>query len=215
MQDNRHYTVWDGICLQIDEALRAFLGEPKTTERIYPAKDKQEADLTQKERQHAAALMRVNHAGEVCAQALYHGQALGSHSAHIKETMKRAAMEEGDHLAWCKIRLNELQSHASYLNPFWYAGSFTIGLVAGWIGDEWSLGFLAETESQVVKHLERHLTLFPIEDQKSISILQQMQKDEAKHRDHAFAEGAKILPPIVKKMMTLASRVMVKTAYWI
>jgi len=215
MPKDRHYTLLDHLCLGIDQALRAVLANAKTTERTYPAKNEREADLTLEQRKQAAALMRINHAGEVCAQALYQAQGLVSHRPELREKLQRAAIEEGDHLAWCHTRLVELGSHVSYLNPFWYAGSFAIGLAAGVIGDRWSLGFLAETENQVVKHLEKHLQLLPSGDQKSYKILQQMHQDEAEHRDYAINEGAAILPEWVKKVMQMTSKIMVKTAYWI
>ncbi|MEO8401295.1 MAG: 2-polyprenyl-3-methyl-6-methoxy-1,4-benzoquinone monooxygenase [Gammaproteobacteria bacterium] len=215
MSEHRHYSLLDNICLGLDQALRAVFANAKTTERPYPAKDLVEADLTQDQRKQVAGLMRVNHAGEVCAQALYHGQGLVSRRLDVKEKMQQAAIEEGDHLVWCNKRLTELGSHASYLNPLWYTGSFAIGLTAGLIGDKWSLGFLAETENQVVKHLEEHLQLLPQIDQKSFRILEQMHQDEAEHRDHALDSGAAVLPVWIKKMMQMASKVMVKTAFWI
>jgi ubiquinone biosynthesis monooxygenase Coq7 len=129
--------------------------------------------------------------------------------------MQQAAIEEGDHLSWCKQRLDELGSHTSYLNPFWYAGSFCMGMVAGIVGDKWSLGFVAETEKQVIRHLEGHMEMLPAEDARSYKIIEKMEKDEAKHRDEAIAAGAKELPEVVKKGMGLTSKVMVKTAYWI
>jgi len=212
---SRHYSLKDNLCLGLDQVLRAVLDNPKTTGRMYPAKNEKDSSLTQEEKRHAAGLMRVNHAGEVAAQALYHAQGMASHSPALKEKMHQSAIEEGDHLAWCKERLIELGSHTSYLNPLWYGGAFLIGLTAGYIGDKWSLGFLAETENQVVHHLESHLRHLPAIDQKSIRILEEMQKDEAKHRDEALNEGAAILPAWIKKLMSLASKVMVKTAYWI
>ena len=215
MLNLRHYSAIDYICFGLDQALRAISDNTKTTERLYPAQHEQEPILTSTERKHSAALMRVNHAGEVSAQALYHGQGLVSRSLELKEKMYQSALEEGDHLAWCRTRLAELGSHTSYLNPVWYTGSFVIGLTAGLIGDQWSLGFLAETENQVVQHLEHHLHRLPEQDIKSQKILQQMQKDEAEHRDAAIEAGAAILPQPIKKLMSILSKVMVKTAYWI
>jgi ubiquinone biosynthesis monooxygenase Coq7 len=209
----RHYSFIDKLCLSTDQALRAVSGTVTTTNRDYPAKDEPELQLTDDQRKHHAALMRVNHAGEVCAQALYHSQSLLSHDLPIREKMQQAAIEEGDHLAWCQKRLTELQSHTSYLNPFWYAGSFLIGLIAGRFGDKWSLGFLAETEQQVVNHLESHLTSLAKEDQKTFKILRQMQADEAHHRDDAHQLGASTLPIWVKKLMVFTSKIMVKVAY--
>ena len=215
MSQNRHYTFFDSLCLGIDQALRAVFADAKTTERPYPAEHETETPLTTDERKHAAGLMRVNHTGEVCAQGLYQAQALVSRRRELKKALQQAAIEEGDHLTWCSTRLAELGSHASYLNPLWYAGSFAIGLTASIAGDKWSLGFLAETESQVVKHLEKHLELLPASDNKSHKILQQMQKDEAEHRDQAIHSGAATLPTWIKKCMQVTSMIMVKTAYWI
>lgn len=209
----RQYSFLDKVCLNIDQAVRALADNPKTTNKVYPAKKIKEEILTDQERKHAAALMRVNHAGEICAQALYQGQALVSYHEATYENLQQAALEEGDHLSWCKKRLDELGDHTSYFNPFWYFGSFCIGVAAGLIGDEWSLGFIVETERQVIKHLERHQGLLPHQDQRSLRILQQMEKDEAKHRDEAIASGAKELPNLIKKGMMLTSKIMVKTAY--
>jgi len=215
MPEKRHYTLQDKICLGIDQALRAIFANPKTSGRVYPGKNEAESHLTSEQRKHAAALMRINHAGEVCAQALYHGQGLVSRRHDVKEKMQQAALEEGDHLAWCQTRLLELGSHTSYLNPCWYVGSFAIGITAGLIGDKWSLGFLAETENQVVTHLEKHLQQLPENDKRSYQILWQMREDEAQHRDDAMQFGAAKLPGLIKKIMRFTSKVMVKTAYWI
>lgn len=213
MSEKRCYTLLDKLCLNIDQAVRAILATAKTSGRQYPGKNESEADLTVDERTEAARLMRINHAGEVCAQALYHGQGLVSRRLDVKEKMQQAMIEEGDHLAWCQTRLAELGSHTSYLNPGWYAGSFAIGLVAGLIGDKWSLGFLAETENQVVSHLEKHLQQLPVNDKRSLAVLSQMREDESQHRDEALHAGAVELPGFIKKMMRLVSKVMVKTAY--
>lgn len=157
--------------------------------------------------------MRINHAGEICAQALYHGQGVASRADDIQAKLREAALEEGDHLVWCQTRLEELGSHTSYLNPLWYAGSFCIGLTAGMVGDRISLGFVAETERQVIKHLQGHLSQLPKQDERSQKILAQMADDEAKHRDEAIAAGAEELPKPIKKMMSWVSKIMVKTAY--
>jgi ubiquinone biosynthesis monooxygenase Coq7 len=215
LHTKRHYSFIDKLCIHADQALRAISGAVTTTDRPYPAKNITEPVLTESQRKQHAALMRVNHAGEVCAQALYHSQGLVSHNPAIREKMQQAAIEEGDHLAWCQQRLTELNSHTSYLNPFWYTGSFLIGLLAGKCGDQYSLGFLAETEQQVVNHLEKHISTLSAEDQKSFNILQQMQADEASHRDDAKTLGAKELPKSIKKLMALTSKIMVKIAYWI
>lgn len=211
----RHYTFLDKICLGMDQALRALTDTPKTTGSAYPANGIEPAVLSEEQRKHAAGLMRVNHAGEICAQALYHGQSILSRTPEMQAHLQEAALEEGDHLAWCKQRLDELDSHPTYLSPFWYVGSFSIGVMAGIIGDNWSLGFIAETERQVIKHLKSHLDLLPPEDKRSVAILQKMESDEAKHRDEAIESGGRELPEPIKQMMGLVSKIMVKTAYWI
>jgi ubiquinone biosynthesis monooxygenase Coq7 len=215
MGSHRHYNFLDRLCLGVDQAVRALMGTVKTKGVDYPGKSVEEASLSAEQRKAAAALMRINHAGEICAQALYHGQGVVSRSAIVQEKMYLAAMEEGDHLAWCLMRLDELGSHSSYLNPLWYVGSFCIGMVAGMIGDKWSLGFIAETERQVITHLQNHLAKLPPEDKRSYAILQKMEADEAKHRDDAICLGAKDLPWTIQKGMALTSKMMVKTAYWI
>lgn len=211
----KHYTAIDQLCLGFDQFLRALSDTPLTTGRSYPGGKEKGAALTQAETKHAAGLMRINHAGEICAQALYHGQALASRGSATGEQLRQAAIEEGDHLAWCNRRLLELGSHTSYLNPLWYLGSFCIGLTAGLAGDRWSLGFVAETEKQVVHHLQGHLKQLPEKDAKSIRILEQMQKDEEEHRHEALQLGAAHLPRWMQKMMGWVSQVMVKTAYWV
>lgn len=211
----RNYSALDRFCLGLDQALRAVTGSAATTGRAYPAENQTEAQLSPEQRKQVAGLMRVNHAGEVAAQALYHGQGLASRNPRIQQHMRQAALEEGDHLAWCQKRLLELGSHTSYLNPIWYLGSFAIGMTAGFIGDKWSLGFVAETETQVVKHIDEHLHLLPSVDQKSQKILQQMQIDEAQHHDDAIQSGAVTLPPFIKKLMSLTAKIMVKTAFWV
>ncbi|HEX2548928.1 MAG TPA: 2-polyprenyl-3-methyl-6-methoxy-1,4-benzoquinone monooxygenase [Gammaproteobacteria bacterium] len=216
MKNNlRHYSPFDQLCMTLDNAMRAIANTAKTTERAYPGAVLPETNLSEDERLHAASLMRVNHAGEVSAQALYHGQALVSRSPSLKNKMHNAALEEGDHLHWCHQRIVELGSHTSYLNPFWYTGSFVIGVTAGIFGDRISLGFLAETENQVVQHLQNHLQKLPEKDVKSYAILQQMQIDEAHHRDDAQDAGAATLHPVIKKIMGFTSKIMVKMAYWV
>ncbi len=203
----------------IDEVLGTIFGSTKITARSYPADSlepaRAEPELSQAQKQHAAALMRVNHVGEVCAQALYQSQALTATSQAVKESMNQAANEENDHLAWCEQRIEELGGHKSYLNPLWYAGAFGIGIIAGIAGDKWNLGFVAETERQVVKHLQAHLKELPKNDHRSRSIVEQMQKDEAQHATQAVAAGATELPEPIKKVMELASKVMTSTAHWI
>jgi ubiquinone biosynthesis monooxygenase Coq7 len=215
MSSPRSYTFLDRLCLGVDQAVRALADTSHAVGRSYPAKSLEKHSLSDAERKQSAALMRINHSGEICAQALYHGQAVVSKSHLVQQSMHQAALEEGDHLIWCKKRLDELGSHTSYLNPLWYTGSFCIGMVAGMIGDQWSLGFVAETERQVIKHLESHLHTLPKNDERSRHILSQMEKDETKHRDEALASGARQLPNLIRKLMTLTSKVMVKTAYWV
>lgn len=214
--NQRHYSKVDQFCLGLDQFVRGLAGKTAASQqRDYPARKTPEAELTRSERKHAAGLMRVNHAGEVAAQALYHAQALMSREPCVKQQMQTAALEEGDHLAWCEQRLRELGDKTSLLNPVWYAGSFAIGMAAGLAGDKWSLGFVAETERQVVNHLQTHLQKLPEKDQRSAQVLQQMQADEATHRDSAINAGANVLPDTIKKLMHFISRMMVKAAYWI
>ena len=197
-----------------DRALHT-LAAPASAQRPNPAQGEALRELEDDERRHAAALMRVNHAGEIAAQALYHGQALTARNPEIRDTLRRAADEEGDHLAWCDERLRELGSRPSLLNPLWYAGSFAIGALAGVCGDRVSLGFLVETERQVEGHLEDHLERLPSEDARSRRVLEQMKRDEIRHGDTAQAAGAAELPAPVKLLMKLTSRVMTRTAYWV
>ena len=213
MTTQRHYSFFDKLCLGVDQVVRALTDQPRTSGNPYPAENVEDHPLTESQRLHAAGLMRVNHAGEICAQALYHGQGVVSRDAKVQIKMEQAAIEEGDHLAWCKRRLVELNSHTSYLNPFWYAGSFCIGMAAGMIGDEWSLGFVAETERQVIKHLEKHKQLLPSHDVRSYQILAQMEVDEDKHRREAIANGARELPDVIKQIMSFTSKIMVNAAY--
>lgn len=183
--------------------------------RKTPGNDVNNYKLSNVEKKHVAGLMRVNHAGEVCAQALYQGQALTAKLESVKEKMQKAAEEEIDHLAWCEERLIELDSFPSYLNPLWFFGSFFIGAVAGILGDKWSLGFVAETERQVGQHLKNHLALLPLQDLKTKAIIEQMYEDETKHANEAVNAGGSELPNIVKKIMSLASRVMTTSSYYI
>ena len=210
----RHLSPIDQFISQADHALRTVLGRPRITERANPATAK-ECSLSETERSQAAGLMRVNHAGEVSAQALYQGQALTARLEKVRASMERAAMEENDHLAWTEQRLHELGSHKSLLNPIWYAGSFAIGAFAGAIGDRWSLGFVAETEHQVVRHLDEHLAKLPQQDLRSRQILEQMKEDEAHHATVALEGGGSPLPPGIKKLMSAMSKVMTSSAYYI
>jgi len=215
MNKERQYSTTDHLCLNIDSVLRTLFNNPQTTQRPYPVEKNKKTHLSQQEQQHSAGLMRINHAGEICAQALYQGQAVTSQSTVTREKMQQAALEEGDHLAWCCRRLEELGSHTSYLNPLWYTGSYLIGLAAGMAGDRWSLGFVAETEKQVVAHLQKHLETLPEKDEQSYQILQKMQKDEEQHREEAISLGAIELPAVIQKAMQWTSCIMVKAAYWI
>lgn len=211
----RHLSPIDNFILQADHALRTVIGKPKITERPNPAEGTADAELSTAERKLAAGLMRVNHAGEVSAQALYQGQALTARLDEVRSSMERAALEENDHLAWTEQRLRELDSHRSLLSPLWYTGSFAIGAFAGALGDKWSLGFVAETEHQVIRHLDKHLAKLPPQDQKSRQILEQMKQDEAHHATVALEGGGASLPWPVKKLMTAMSRVMTTSAYYI
>jgi len=211
----RNYTPFDQLIMSADTALRTLFGEPIITERGYPADDISEVAFSEQEKKHIAGLMRVNHCGEVSAQALYQGQSLTSRNSEIREKLRQAALEENDHLNWTKNRLQELGSNTSILNPLWYGGSFAIGAFAGAIGDKWNLGFLAETEHQVVEHLESHLNKLPGGDLRSRAILEQMKTDELKHATTAIEQGAAELPPPVKKLMAAMSKVMTGSAYYI
>jgi len=201
--------------MNFDQALRTVFGKPQVTERTPPDTDLQQSELSKEEARHVAGLMRINHAGEVCAQALYQGQALTAKLPNVREKMERAAQEENDHLAWCENRLKELGDHTSYLNPFWYGGSFAIGALAGLAGDKWSLGFVVETERQVVKHLDSHLQQIPAQDEKSRAILEQMKIDEGHHATVALQAGGAELPTPVKKLMQTTSKLMTRTTYWL
>ena len=171
--------------------------------------------LDGRERRRAAGLMRVNHAGEVAAQALYRGQSLAARDTAVRAAMEEAAREESDHLAWCRTRLEELGASPSRLDPLWYAGSFALGATAGLAGDRWSLGFVVETERQVVEHLDDHLARLPAGDRRSRALLERMRADEQRHATRAHAAGAAALPPIVRGAMRAASKVMTRSAYWI
>lgn len=203
----------DQLIVQFDQALRTLVPGASTARRTTPARGKPEHELTQEQRQHAAALMRINHTGEVCAQALYQGQALTAKLPDIRTAMEHSAQEEVDHLAWCEQRLRELDSRTSYLNPLWYGLSFGLGAAAGLAGDKWSLGFVAETEQQVCEHLREHLEKLPREDEKSHAVLNQMLVDEKNHGETARLAGGADLPMPIKLGMTLMSVVMKKTVY--
>lgn len=212
---NRHFSLMDNFLIHADLARKTLCVQPKDHQRVYPAQNTSENNLSEQEKKHSAGLMRVNHAGEVCAQALYQGQAITARSCFVKEKMQAAADEELDHLAWCNQRLSELNSHTSYLNFIWYCGALSLGVIAGMVGDRWSLGFLAETEEQVVRHLESHLGTLPQEDERSRVIVEQMRDDESQHRDMAFEAGAANLPRFIKYLMAMSSKIMTRTAYFL
>lgn len=211
----RRYNNFDQLVMNADTALRTLFGAPITSEREYPAAAISDAEFSADEKNRIASLMRINHSGEVSAQALYQGQALTCRNDAIREKLNLAAIEENDHLSWTKCRIDELGGHTSLLNPIWYGGSFAIGAFAGAIGDKWNLGFLAETEHQVVAHLESHLNKLPGGDLKSRAVLQQMKIDEAIHATTAIDSGAAELPPPVKKLMAIMSKIMTRTTYYI
>lgn len=211
----RHYSLWDQAILHFDKHLRAIALAPIVATRISPAEPIPEGKLSEKERKHAAGLMRVNHVGEVCAQALYQGQALTARSSPIKKKLQQAAVEERDHLQWCQQRLEELNSHASYLTPFWYSSACLFGLMAGLLGDRVSLGFLAETEHQVARHLNKHLLYLPLNDNKSREIVKQMRLEEMEHAATAEESGAIPLPLLVQWAMQGLSKFMTVLAYYI
>lgn len=204
----------DALIVGFDRALRTVFS-PASTIRPVPGNDLAEAELAQSERAHVAALMRVNHCGEICAQALYQGQALTSRDTSIRQALEQAGREETEHLAWTSQRIEELNGRKSLLNPFWYAGALTMGALAGKCGDAWNLGFLAETERQVEAHLEGHQARLPAGDQRSRAILEQMRIDEANHADMARQLGGKELPTPVKAGMRLAAKVMTSVSYYL
>jgi ubiquinone biosynthesis monooxygenase Coq7 len=210
----RRYTLADRLIAPLDQVLRT-LSSTTASVRPYPAEGVAETVDSAADRREAAALMRVNHAGEVAAQALYQGQATVAGSAATRASLMEAADEESDHLAWCARRIEELGGRTSLLNPLWYAGSFTIGALAGLSGDRTSLGFVAETERQVVEHLEGHLHRLPRSDARTRAIIQQMSADEERHGHNALNAGGAALPAIVGHMMRLTARVMTRTAYWL
>jgi len=203
----------DRFIIGFDTALRSVVGGANAQRPTPGSESGANIALDSEQRKHAAGLMRVNHVGEVCAQALYQSQKLVARNSEIKEMLDRSGQEELDHLAWCETRLKELGSHTSYLNPFWYAGSFAIGLAAGLAGDKWSLGFVAETEKQVENHLESHLKKLPEEDGRSRAIVDQMRLDEIEHGQAAVHAGGVSLPEPIQKIMQAMSKVMTTAAY--
>ncbi len=204
----------DKLIIEFDKGLRTLLA-PAQSARPLPGRDLSEPELAAADKKHAAGLMRVNHVGEVCAQALYQGQALTARDPAARTALDHAAREETEHLAWCESRIHALGGRKSLLNPLWYASSLALGMAAGALGDKWSLGFLAETERQVEAHLGGHLETLPEADAKSRAVVEQMQADEAHHAETAVAYGAQELPAPVKAAMKFASKVMTKTAYWV
>ena len=204
----------DDLIAAFDRALRT-LAAGSTSVRPYPAEQAAASELAPADKAHAAGLMRVNHSGEICAQALYQGQALTAREPTARAALEQAAAEETDHLAWTAQRIDELGGRVSVLNPLFYAGSFALGAAAGLLGDKWNLGFLAETERQVEGHLESHLDRLPAEDAKSRAIVDQMKTDEARHAQTAVEHGAADLPEPVKLAMKLGSRVMTRTSFWV
>ncbi len=202
----------DRCITEFDKGLRTIFGVHPSS-RPMPGSELPETDMGDAARRHAAALMRVNHCGEVCAQALYQGQALASDG--LREALEQAAREEADHLGWCEHRILELGGRLSVLNPLWYTGSLAMGFIAGKLGDDWNLGFLAETEHQVEDHLRGHLERLSENDARTRAIVEQMKRDEAGHADTARSLGARDLPAPVKGAMRLAARAMTTTSYWI
>ena len=202
----------DRLIIGFDRALRTLCG-PAVSLRPVPGGNLPNPELSAAEKRHAAALMRVNHSGEVCAQALYQGQALTARDVAAKTTLEHAAAEETEHLAWTAQRIEELGGRVSVLNPFFYAGSFAIGAISGLLGDKWNMGFLAETERQVEGHLDGHLEQLPVQYEKSRAIVAQMKEDEARHANTALAHGAAELPKPVKQAMRISSRLMTVSTY--
>ena len=205
----------DQIICEVDKGIKFSLHNYQKENRRYPAHGINEDNLSEIERSHSANLMRVNHSGEVAAQGLYRGQAMTAKLEGTREKMDHAAQEELDHLSWCNKRLEELNEHPSLLNPAWYALSFGMGAAAGLAGDKWSLGFVHETEEQVVRHLEGHLDDLSLNDKKTAAILEQMQIDESKHSEEALESGAENLPEGLKKVMSVIAKVMTRTSYYI
>ena len=212
----KNYSFADRIILELDRGLKTLSANSTArAQRDNPASTVVESELSAQHKQTSARLMRVNHAGEVAAQGLYHGQALTAKNSETLVRMQASAQEEADHLAWCQQRLNELDSHPSLINPLWYMGSFAMGLTSGLCGDKWSLSFVSETEKQVEEHLSEHLQRLPTEDLKSRAILNQMQQDEIEHGEAARKLGGTDLPKPVPQLMRSVSQIMKVGAYWI
>ena len=210
----RQYSWLDRCIEQLDAGLQTVFGQQQAN-RPDPAVQHEEAPLSVVEKRHAAGLMRVNHAGEVCAQALYRGQLVCVKTVKTKEMLQHACMEETDHLAWTDARLQALDSHRSYLNGFWYVNSFCMGALAAWAGDSWSLGFVEETEAQVAQHLQNHLQRLPQQDKKSRVVVSQMQADEEQHGAAANAAGGRYLPRPIRFLMRCHAKVMTTLSYYV
>jgi ubiquinone biosynthesis monooxygenase Coq7 len=209
----RRLSLLDKLIGEADSVMKTITSRGNHASRPSPAQGHLESELSEPARKHVAGLMRVNHTGEVCAQALYQGQALTAKLPTVRDEMQQAALEEVDHLVWCEERLRELGSRASYLNPAWYGMSFALGAIAGAIGDKVSLGFVAATEEQVCGHLRDHLKQLPDEDRKSSLILQQMLQDEQRHGDNALEAGGMDFPRPIKEAMSALSLLMTRTSY--
>lgn len=205
----------DRLILSFDNGLKTVVGNPLGSDRPDPASNHPEQPLSKSDTLLSQRLMRINHAGEVSAQALYQGQALVARDVEVREKLAQSALEENDHLYWCASRLDALGGHKSFLNAFWYAGSYFTGVAAGLAGDKWSLGFVVETEHQVVVHLDEHLKNLPVQDMPSRAVLSQMKEDEMHHATVAKASGAAELPKPIKGLMTIQSKVMTNLARWI
>jgi ubiquinone biosynthesis monooxygenase Coq7 len=212
--ENRQYTPMDKLLAGLNSALTTVAKPANRATRPNPAADIAESKLTDKEKAHAAGLMRVNHSGEVAAQGLYQGHGAVSRDPEIADQMREAADEELDHLGWCEQRLDELGSRPSILSPIWYSGAFAIGAASGALGDRWSLGFVEETEQQVSEHLTGHLNTLPPSDQRSRAIVEQMRDEEEQHGANAKEAGAAQLPRPVKAMMRATAKIMTRAAYW-
>lgn len=211
----RQLSPLDRLLGEVDTVLRTLSRRTQAPARPSPAEGHRDCELSSGQRRHVAGLMRVNHTGEVCAQALYQGQALTAKLSEVREEMRQAAREEEDHLAWCAERLRELDSHPSLFNPAWYGLSFLLGATAGAVGDKWSLGFVAATEERVCRHLRDHLRQLPEDDRRSRLILQQMLEDEERHGQNALAAGGAELPQPVKDLMSSVARAMTRSSYYL
>ncbi len=209
----REYSPLDRFIEIADAALKAIVG-PASAAREPPGRKFEGETLSEAEQDHSARLMRINHAGEIAAQGLYHGQALTARNKETAEHMRHSAHEESDHLAWCEQRLRQLGGRTSLLAPLWYAGSFAIGTAAGLAGDRWSLGFVKETEDQVVRHLDSHLAKAPVRDKTTLAIIEQIKRDETEHASAAERAGGRELPQPVKSLMRMTAKVMTTTAYY-